>query len=127
MATDSDFQYLFKVVLIGDSGVGKSNLMTRYTADEFNVESPSTIGVEFMTKSMKVDERDVKVQIWDTAGQERFRAISRSIYTGAKGAMLVYDITNKVCFPLDVLFLSCSRENVKFKKKKNKKNAVFFR
>ena len=95
-AMESDFQFLFKVVLIGDSGVGKSNLMTRYTADEFNVESQSTIGVEFMTKSMKVDNRDVKVQIWDTAGQERFRAISRSIYHGAKGAMLVYDITNQV-------------------------------
>eukprot|EP01059_Diplonema_ambulator_P036223 TRINITY_DN895_c0_g1_i2.p1 TRINITY_DN895_c0_g1~~TRINITY_DN895_c0_g1_i2.p1 ORF type:complete len:213 (+),score=48.04 TRINITY_DN895_c0_g1_i2:54-692(+) len=98
MAMESDFQYLFKVVLIGDSGVGKSNLMTRYTADEFNVESPSTIGVEFMTKSMKADGRDIKVQIWDTAGQERFRAISRSIYHGAKGAMLVYDITNQQSF-----------------------------
>ncbi|KAJ9464390.1 GTP-binding protein ypt3 [Diplonema papillatum] len=98
MAMENDFQYLFKVVLIGDSGVGKSNLMTRYTADEFNVESPSTIGVEFMTKSMKVENRDVKVQIWDTAGQERFRAISRSIYHGAKGAMLVYDITNQASF-----------------------------
>ncbi|KAJ9464387.1 GTP-binding protein ypt3 [Diplonema papillatum] len=98
MAMENDFQYLFKVVLIGDSGVGKSNLMTRYTADEFTIESPSTIGVEFMTKSMKVENRDVKVQIWDTAGQERFRAISRSIYHGAKGAMLVYDITNQASF-----------------------------
>eukprot|EP01061_Rhynchopus_euleeides_P036300 TRINITY_DN611_c0_g4_i1.p1 TRINITY_DN611_c0_g4~~TRINITY_DN611_c0_g4_i1.p1 ORF type:complete len:231 (+),score=98.37 TRINITY_DN611_c0_g4_i1:50-694(+) len=95
---ENDFQFLFKVVLIGDSGVGKSNLMTRYTADEFNVESQSTIGVEFMTKSLKTDGRDVKVQIWDTAGQERFRAISRSIYHGAKGAMLVYDITNQASF-----------------------------
>jgi len=86
------------VVLIGDSGVGKSNLMTRYTSDEFNVESPSTIGVEFMTKGLKIDTRDVKVQIWDTAGQERFRAISRSIYHGAKGGMLVYDITNQASF-----------------------------
>eukprot|EP00992_Anisonema_acinus_P000716 TRINITY_DN10261_c0_g1_i3.p1 TRINITY_DN10261_c0_g1~~TRINITY_DN10261_c0_g1_i3.p1 ORF type:complete len:237 (-),score=49.14 TRINITY_DN10261_c0_g1_i3:277-933(-) len=90
--------YLFKVVIIGDSGVGKSNLMTRYTSDEFNVESPSTIGVEFMTKGLKIENRDVKVQIWDTAGQERFRAISRSIYHGAKGAMLVYDITNKASY-----------------------------
>jgi len=94
----SEYNYLFKVVLIGDSGVGKSNLMTRYTQDEFSEESPSTIGVEFMTKSLKVENRDVKVQIWDTAGQERFRAISRSIYHGAKGAMLVYDITNQATF-----------------------------
>eukprot|EP00996_Jenningsia_fusiforme_P003991 NODE_4790_length_760_cov_58.988748_g4442_i0.p1 GENE.NODE_4790_length_760_cov_58.988748_g4442_i0~~NODE_4790_length_760_cov_58.988748_g4442_i0.p1 ORF type:complete len:231 (-),score=48.91 NODE_4790_length_760_cov_58.988748_g4442_i0:66-716(-) len=95
---DAEYNYLFKVVLIGDSGVGKSNLMTRYTSDEFNVESPSTIGVEFMTKGLKIEGRDVKVQIWDTAGQERFRAISRSIYHGAKGAMLVYDITNQASF-----------------------------
>eukprot|EP00906_Rhabdomonas_costata_P025342 RCo036252 len=95
---ESEYNYLFKVVLIGDSGVGKSNLMTRYTSDEFNVESPSTIGVEFMTKGLKIESRDVKVQIWDTAGQERFRAISRSIYHGAKGAMLVYDITSQTSF-----------------------------
>jgi Ras-related protein Rab-11A len=95
---DPEYNYLFKVVLIGDSGVGKSNLMTRYTSDEFNVESPSTIGVEFMTKGLKIEGRDVKAQIWDTAGQERFRAISRSIYHGAKGAMLVYDITNQQSF-----------------------------
>ena len=89
---------LYKVVIIGDSGVGKSNLMTRYTQNEFSTDTPSTIGVEFMTKSVKVDARDVKVQIWDTAGQERFRAISRSIYHGAKGAMLVYDITSQSSF-----------------------------
>ncbi|GET86558.1 small GTP-binding protein Rab11, putative [Leishmania tarentolae] len=88
----------FKIVLIGDSGVGKSNLMTRYTTNEFNQETPSTIGVEFMTKSVKIQNRDAKIQIWDTAGQERFRAISRSIYHGAKGAMLVYDITNQTSF-----------------------------
>ncbi|KAG5510323.1 hypothetical protein JKF63_07651 [Porcisia hertigi] len=88
----------FKIVLTGDSGVGKSNLMTRYTTNEYSHETPSTIGVEFMTKSVKVENRDVKIQIWDTAGQERFRAISRSIYHGAKGAMLVYDITNQTSF-----------------------------
>ncbi|ORC86905.1 putative small GTP-binding protein Rab11, putative,Rab11 GTPase [Trypanosoma theileri] len=88
----------FKVVIIGDSGVGKSNLMTRYTANEFSQDTPATIGVEFMTKSIKIEGRDAKVQIWDTAGQERFRAISRSIYHGAKGAMLVYDITNQTSF-----------------------------
>lgn len=93
-----DTNLLFKVVIIGDSGVGKSNLMTRYTTNEFSQDTPATIGVEFMTKSVKTEGRDVKVQIWDTAGQERFRAISRSIYHGAKGAMLVYDITNQQSF-----------------------------
>ncbi|CBH13466.1 Rab11A GTPase [Trypanosoma brucei gambiense DAL972] len=93
-----DMNLTFKVVIVGDSGVGKSNLMTRYTADEFSQDTPATIGVEFMTKSIKIEGRDAKVQIWDTAGQERFRAISRSIYHGAKGAMLVYDITNQTSF-----------------------------
>lgn len=94
----ADGDNLFKVVIIGDSGVGKSNLMMRYCCNEFSTETPSTIGVEFQTKSVKCDNRHVKVQIWDTAGQERFRAISRSIYHGAKGAMLVYDITNQASF-----------------------------
>lgn len=96
MAEDSNL--LFKIVIIGDSGVGKSNLMTRYTSNDFSHDTPATIGVEFMTKSVKIEGRDAKVQIWDTAGQERFRAISRSIYHGAKGAMLVYDITNQQSF-----------------------------
>ncbi|KAJ9464389.1 Ras-related protein RABA5e [Diplonema papillatum] len=88
-------EYVFKLVLIGDSGVGKSSLMTRYTVDEF---STGAIGLEFMTKRMKFETRDVKVQVWDSVGQERFgRAIPRFIYHGAKGAMLVYDITNQVC------------------------------
>lgn len=93
-----DPQLLFKVVIIGDSGVGKSNLMTRYTNNDFSTESQPTIGVEFMTKNVEVGNRDAKVQIWDTAGQERFRAISRSIYHGAKGAFLVYDMTRQETF-----------------------------
>ncbi|CCW63566.1 unnamed protein product [Phytomonas sp. EM1] len=93
-----DTNLSFKIVIIGDSGVGKSNMMTRYTTNEFSQDTPATIGVEFMTKSIKMEGRDAKVQIWDTAGQERFRAISRSIYHGAKGAMLVYDITNQSSF-----------------------------
>eukprot|EP00759_Apiculatamorpha_spiralis_P017617 PhF_6_TR23779/c0_g1_i1/m.33264/K07904/RAB11A; Ras-related protein Rab-11A len=95
MEHEVDFNFLFKIVVIGDSGVGKSNLMTRYTCDEFSVETPSTIGVEFMTKTLTISGRDVKAQIWDTAGQEKFRAIARSVYNGAKGAMIVYDITNQ--------------------------------
>lgn len=67
---------LFAVVLIGDSGVGKSNLLSRFTRNEFNLESKSTIGVEFATRSIQVDNKTVKAQIWDTAGQERYRAIT---------------------------------------------------
>ncbi|THF99489.1 hypothetical protein TEA_016361 [Camellia sinensis var. sinensis] len=68
---DDDYEYLFKVVLIGGSGVGKSNLLSRFTKNEFSLESKSTIGVEFATRSIRVDDKIVKAQIWDTAGQER--------------------------------------------------------
>lgn len=69
---DDDYDYLFKLVLIGDSGVGKSNLLSRFTKNEFNLESKSTIGVEFATRSINLDSKVIKAQIWDTAGQERF-------------------------------------------------------
>ncbi|KAI3703887.1 hypothetical protein L1987_74083 [Smallanthus sonchifolius] len=88
---DDDYDYLFKLVLIGDSGVGKSNLLSRFAKNEFNLESKSTIGVEFATRSIRVDDKIVKAQIWDTAGQERYRAITSAYYRGAVGALLVYD------------------------------------
>ncbi|KAI5298939.1 hypothetical protein KEM56_003655 [Ascosphaera pollenicola] len=81
------------VVLIGDSGVGKSNLLSRFTRNEFNLDSKSTIGVEFATRSIQVDNKTIKAQIWDTAGQERYRAITSAYYRGAVGALLVYDIS----------------------------------
>jgi len=93
-----DYDYLFKIVLIGDSGVGKSNLLSRFTRNEFNLESKSTIGVEFATKSVKVDDKVVKAQIWDTAGQERYRAITSAYYRGAVGALLVYDVSKMDTF-----------------------------
>ena len=86
------------VVLIGDSGVGKSNLLSRFTRDEFNLESKSTIGVEFATKSIKTEGKTIKAQIWDTAGQERYRAITSAYYRGAVGALLVYDISKANTF-----------------------------
>jgi len=93
MSKDEEYDYLFKVVLIGDSGVGKSNLLSRFTRNEFNLESKSTIGVEFATRSIQVDGKTIKAQIWDTAGQERYRAITSAYYRGAVGALLVYDIS----------------------------------
>jgi Ras-related protein Rab-11A len=93
-----DYDYLFKIVLIGDTGVGKSNLLSRFTRDEFNLESKSTIGVEFATKNIPIDNKVIKAQIWDTAGQERYRAITSAYYRGAVGALLVYDITRAVTF-----------------------------
>ncbi|KAF6158299.1 hypothetical protein GIB67_022379 [Kingdonia uniflora] len=102
--TEDDYDYLFKVVLIGDSGVGKSNLLSRFTRNEFSLESKSTIGVEFATRSLNVDGKVVKAQIWDTAGQERYlnkfgyRAITSAYYRGAVGALLVYDVTRHSTF-----------------------------
>ena len=93
--SDEDYDYLFKLVLIGDSGVGKSNLLGRFTKNEFSKESKSTIGVEFATRSIRVDDKVVKAQIWDTAGQERYRAITSAYYRGAVGALLVYDVTRQ--------------------------------
>ncbi|XP_022986376.1 ras-related protein RABA1f-like [Cucurbita maxima] len=95
---DDDYDYLFKVVLIGDSGVGKSNLLSRFTRNEFSLETKSTIGVEFATRSIRVDDKIVKAQIWDTAGQERYRAITSAYYRGAVGALIVYDVTRHVTF-----------------------------
>jgi Ras-related protein Rab-11A len=85
-------------VIIGESGVGKSNLMTRYVNNEFSEDTASTVGVDFLLKTMRIQNTDMKIQFWDTAGQERFRAIARPVYRGAKGAMIVYDITNQISF-----------------------------
>jgi len=98
MSKDDEYDFLFKVVLIGDSGVGKSNLLSRFTRNEFNLESKSTIGVEFATRSIQVDGKTIKAQIWDTAGQERYRAITSAYYRGAVGALLVYDIAKHVTY-----------------------------
>ncbi|KAH1099258.1 hypothetical protein J1N35_016179 [Gossypium stocksii] len=95
---DEEYDYLFKIVLIGDSGVGKSNLLSRFTRNEFCLESKSTIGVEFATRTLQVEGRTVKAQIWDTAGQERYRAITSAYYRGALGALLVYDVTKPTTF-----------------------------
>uniref|UniRef100_A0A7N0TXP5 Uncharacterized protein n=1 Tax=Kalanchoe fedtschenkoi TaxID=63787 RepID=A0A7N0TXP5_KALFE len=95
---DEEYDYLFKVVLIGDSGVGKTNLLSRFTRNEFCLESKSTIGVEFATRTLQVEGRTIKAQIWDTAGQERYRAITSAYYRGALGALLVYDTTKATTF-----------------------------
>ncbi|XP_039129325.1 ras-related protein Rab11C-like [Dioscorea cayenensis subsp. rotundata] len=95
---DHEYDYLFKIVLVGDSGVGKSNILSRFTRNEFSLESKSTIGVEFATRTLQIEGKTVKAQIWDTAGQERYRAITSAYYRGAVGALLVYDITKRQTF-----------------------------
>lgn len=91
-------EYMFKCVIIGDTGVGKSNLLSRFTKDEFTKDSKSTIGVEFATRQIEHDGKTIEAQVWDTAGQERYRAITAAYYRGAIGALLVYDITKRESF-----------------------------
>ncbi|KAA8516205.1 hypothetical protein F0562_019384 [Nyssa sinensis] len=90
--------YVFKVVVIGDSAVGKTQILSRFTKNEFCFDSKSTIGVEFQTRTLTIKSKVIKAQIWDTAGQERYRAVTSAYYRGALGAMLVYDITKRQSF-----------------------------
>ncbi|CAN6299592.1 unnamed protein product [Urochloa humidicola] len=90
--------YVFKVVLIGDSAVGKSQILARFARNEFSLDSKATIGVEFQTRTLVIEHKSVKAQIWDTAGQERYRAVTSAYYRGALGALLVYDITKRQSF-----------------------------
>jgi Ras-related protein Rab-1A len=93
-----DYDYLFKLVLIGDSGVGKSCLLLRFADDAFTESYISTIGVDFRFRTVKIDKKTVKLQIWDTAGQERFRTITSAYYRGADGIIMVYDVTSMESF-----------------------------
>jgi Ras-related protein Rab-11A len=90
--------YVFKIVVIGDSAVGKTQLLGRFTRDEFFLDSKSTIGIEFQSRTVDIARRRVKAQIWDTAGQERYRAVTTAYYRGALGAVLVYDVTRRRTF-----------------------------
>jgi Ras-related protein Rab-8A len=92
------YDYLFKLLLIGDSGVGKTCVLFRFSEDAFNATFISTIGIDFKIRTIELDGKKIKLQIWDTAGQERFRTITTAYYRGAMGIMLVYDITNEKSF-----------------------------
>ncbi|XDB55448.1 hypothetical protein AB1E18_008914 [Capra hircus] len=92
------YDLLFKLLLIGDSGVGKTCVLFRFSDDAFNTTFISTIGIDFKIKTVELQGKKIKLQIWDTAGQERFHTITTSYYRGAMGIMLVYDITNGKSF-----------------------------
>jgi Ras-related protein Rab-1A len=93
-----EYDYLFKLLIIGDSGVGKSSLLLQYIDSIYADNYISTIGVDFKIKTIDLDGKQIKLQIWDTAGQERFRTIISSYYRGAKGVILVYDVTDTESF-----------------------------
>ncbi|CEG62778.1 Putative Rab family, other [Rhizopus microsporus] len=98
MTEESSYDYLFKIVVIGDSGVGKTNLLGRFIHNTFDFASKSTIGLDLSMKNIIIKDKRVRVQIWDTAGQERYRSITKRYYRGAVGALLVYDITKRESF-----------------------------
>lgn len=89
---------IFKVLILGDSGVGKTSLMYRYVNDKFPYQSQATIGADWFNKEVEVDGKKVTLQIWDTAGQERYRSLSSAFYRGASGVLFCYDITNGKSF-----------------------------
>ena len=95
---NKEYDLLFKLILIGDSCVGKSNILLKYLKNQFNENSKTTIGVEFATKNIIINNKRIKIQIWDTAGQEKYCSITSAYYKGAKGALIVYDITRKNTF-----------------------------
>ncbi len=97
-SSDIKEDYKLKVVIVGDSGVGKTNLIKRFVTNSFNQNSKATVGVEFLSKSYRINDQVFKIEMWDTAGQERYKSITAAYYKGAKGALIVYDITQKTTF-----------------------------
>lgn len=109
---EEEKEILYKIVLLGDSGVGKSNILLQHIRGQFLVDSKPTIGVEFMSKVVQVDNNElVKTQIWDTAGQERYQMIAGSYYRRAEGAVIVYDVTNEKTFEHVPKWMKAVEEN----------------
>ena len=96
--SEEDYEMMIKIILIGDSAVGKTNIMSKYLKGEFKENTKATVGVEFGSKLFKIDNHNIKAQIWDTAGQENYKAVTGAYYKGSKGAFVVYDVTRKETF-----------------------------
>ena len=95
---DKKYDYIFKLILIGSSGVGKTSILQRYIQKIFNDDYTCTIGVDFFMKSMKIDDKLIKLQLWDTAGTEKFKSITTGYYRGANAAFIVFDLTSRQSF-----------------------------
>jgi Ras-related protein Rab-14 len=106
------YDYIFKYIIVGDMGVGKSCLLHQFTENKFLPDSSHTIGVEFGMRMIETMGKTVKLQIWDTAGQERFRAVTRNYYRGAAGALLVYDVTRRSTYQNLSTWLSDARRHL---------------
>jgi len=98
MAKSAAYDYLIKLIIIGDSGVGKTCFLMKFAEDNFTTSHISTIGIDFKIKTINIDGKNIKLQIWDTAGQERFRTITQTYYKGAMGIILAYDCTDEKSF-----------------------------
>ena len=96
--TEDTFQFIFKLILIGNSGTGKTSIINRFINEKFEDSYKCTIGVDFLLKKIKINEQNIKLQIWDTAGMEKYKQITTSYYRGAHGAIVVFDLTNKESF-----------------------------
>lgn len=106
------YDYLFKFIIIGDTNIGKSCITRRFVENKFNLVHDLTIGVEFGSKIIKINDKNIKIQIWDTAGQETFRSITRTYYKGCAAVLLVYDVTNKESFKNLTYWLQEIKENI---------------
>jgi Ras-related protein Rab-11A len=91
-------QYRFKIIIVGDSGVGKTNLLKRFVQNTYDEDTKATVGVEFFSNSYYINDKLIKIELWDTAGQERYKSITSAYYRGASGAIIVYDVTSKSSF-----------------------------
>lgn len=111
VTSSSNYNFLFRYIIVGDMAVGKSCILLQFTDNKFRHQHELTIGVEFGAKTVDIDNKLIKIQIWDTAGQEAFQAITRTYYKGAVGALLVYDITRKETFLHAVKWLEEVRNN----------------
>ncbi|KAM9001829.1 ras-related protein Rab-13 isoform X1 [Sarcophilus harrisii] len=105
------YDHLFKLLLIGDSGVGKTCLIIRFAEDNFNSTYISTIGIDFKIRTVEIEGKKIKLQVWDTAGQERFKTITTAYYRGAMGIILVYDITDEKSFENIQNWMKSIKEN----------------